>query len=157
MVEKKRLGVSAAGPLLAGLIVASMATFWYMQFVYLPVVTAAEVVPENIANPPESVTVDIIQGSYNIQQPDNYMPKEVTIVLGMNNKVIWTNGDEVAHTVTADAGQTGNFAREASRSRFLQANEKWEFVFTRPGTYTYHCEPHPWMKGTVIVKDEGEA
>ncbi len=152
MENRKRIGISVAGPLLAVLIFASMGVFWYMQFMYLPTVTAEETVPENIANPPESATVNITKGSYNIQQADSYMPKEITVLLGKNNKVVWKNADEVAHTVTADAGQVGKFVQEASRSRFLQAGENFDFVFTNPGTYKYHCEPHPWMKGTVIVQ-----
>ena len=152
MENRKRMGISVAGPLLVVLIFASIGVFWYMQFMYLPTVTAGEAVPENIANPPESVTVDIIKGSYNIQQADSYVPKEITVVLGKNNKVVWKNVDEVAHTVTADAGQSGKFVQEASRSLFLQAGENFEFVFTKPGTYKYHCEPHPWMKGTAIVQ-----
>jgi len=152
MENKRRMGISLAGPLLAVLIFASMGVFWYMQFVYLPNSTVVEAIPENIANPPESAAVTIVKGSYNIQQTDNYTPKEITVVLGKNNKVVWKNIDEVAHTVTADPGQSGKFTQEASRSRFLQAGENFTFVFTKPGTYKYHCEPHPWMKGTVTVQ-----
>jgi plastocyanin len=157
MKNESRMGISLAGPLLAVLIFASIGVFSYMQFIYLPTITAEEAVPENIANPAEGVTVDIVKGAYNIQQADNYVPKDITVVLGKNNKVLWKNIDEVAHTVTADAGQSGKFTEEASRSRFLQAAENWEFVFTKEGTYKYHCEPHPWMKGTVIVQAEGGA
>jgi plastocyanin len=157
MESKRRMGISVAGPLLAVLIFASIGAFWYMQFMYLPTITAEEAVPENIANPPESAAVEIVKGSYNIQQAETYVPKEITVVLGKNNKVVWKNVDEVAHTVTADAGQSGKFVQEASRSRFLQAGEDWEFVFTKEGTYKYHCEPHPWMKGTVIVQADGGA
>lgn len=152
-----KLGLSVAGPLLAVLVVASMATFSYVQFVYLPAQHAGEVVPENVAKPPESVTINIIKGSFNIEQPENFVPKEVKIILGKDNKLIWTNSDEVAHSVTADAGQAGVFAQAASRSNFLQSKEKFEFVFTRPGTYKYHCEPHPWMKGTVVAEEAGGA
>lgn len=153
MKNKSRLGASVAGPLLLVLIVASMTTFWYVQFVYLPTVTAAEVIPENIANPAASVKVDIVKGAFNPSQNDNFVPKEITLVLGKNNKIIWTNSDEVAHTVTADPGQSGSFVTTATRSNFLQGGDKFEFVFTKPGTWKYHCEPHPFMKGTVIVTE----
>jgi plastocyanin len=153
MKNKSKFGLSTAGPLLALLIVVSMGTFWYFQFDYLPRITAIEVVPENIANPTENVKVDIVKGAYNPSQKDNYVPKEITIVLGKNNKIIWTNSDEVAHTVTADPGQSGSFVTTATRSNFMQGGDKWEFVFTKPGTWNYHCEPHPYMKGTVIVTE----
>lgn len=155
--RRLKLGLAVAGPLLTVLAVASMATFYYMQFVYLPAQHAAEVVPENIAKPPQSVTIDMVKGSFNIEQPENFVPKEMKIILGKNNKIIWTNSDEVAHTVTADPGQAGAFAQTASRSNFVQLKEKFEFVFTKPGTYKYHCEPHPWMKGTVVVEEAGGA
>ena len=153
MKNKSRLGVTVAGPLLLVLVVASMSTFWYAQFVYLPTVTAAEVIPENIANPADNLKVAIVKGAFNPTQNDNFVPKEITIVLGKNNKVIWTNGDEVAHTVTADPGQPGSFVRAALRSNFVQVGDKFEFVFTKPGTWKYHCEPHPQMKGTIIVTE----
>jgi plastocyanin len=34
----------------------------------------------------------------------------------------------------------------------LGAGGSWSYTFTTPGTYTYHCSPHPFMKGTVVVK-----
>ncbi|MDG7000536.1 MAG: cupredoxin domain-containing protein, partial [Nitrososphaerota archaeon] len=60
------------------------------------------------------------------------------------NTVTWINNDIAPHTVTADDGSfnSGN----------LNAGETWTHVFTTPGTYTYHCNYHPWMHGTIIVK-----
>ena len=35
--------------------------------------------------------------------------------------------------------------------------QKFTFVFTVDGVYSYHCEPHPWMQGKVtIIKGEKE-
>jgi len=25
------------------------------------------------------------------------------------------------------------------------------YTFIRPGTYPYHCDPHPYMTGVVVV------
>lgn len=58
-------------------------------------------------------------------------------------KVTWTNDDTVAHTVTAD---TNSFA-----SGNLQPGGLFSFMFTRPGTYAYHCSIHPSMHGSVVV------
>jgi plastocyanin len=28
---------------------------------------------------------------------------------------------------------------------------EFQFTFSKPGTYSYSCTPHPWAKGTVKV------
>ena len=73
-----------------------------------------------------------------------YSPSPITVVIGKNNTITWVNDDDVPHTVTADNGSfnSGN----------LNPGDSWTQTFTQPGTYTYHCNYHPWMRGTVIVK-----
>lgn len=58
--------------------------------------------------------------------------------------VEWRNDDAMPHSVTAD-----NLGFD---SGLVEAGATWRFTFTRPGTYTYHCSPHPFMRGTVVVK-----
>jgi plastocyanin len=48
------------------------------------------------------------------------------------------------HDITADQGQFG--------SKLLKPSQNWSYTFSKAGTYTYKCVPHPWMKGTIIVK-----
>jgi plastocyanin len=57
--------------------------------------------------------------------------------------VTWTNQDGTAHTVTADDG--------AFDSGNLAGGEEFSFAFDEAGTYAYHCNIHPRMKGTVTV------
>lgn len=68
-------------------------------------------------------------------------PRSVTVKRGAT--VHWTNRDSEAHTVTSDAG--------AFNSPVLQPGAGFSFTFTKPGTYSYHCSIHPFMKGTVVV------
>jgi plastocyanin len=70
-----------------------------------------------------------------------YHPKTVTVKVG--GKVTWTNRDSTNHTVTADSGafDLGNLNTGQSKS----------MTFTKPGTYKYHCNYHPFMHGTVVV------
>ncbi len=71
-----------------------------------------------------------------------FVPPTIEITAG--TKVVWTNSDSVVHTVTSDARifDSGNMSRGATFS----------FTFTQPGIYEYFCIPHPYMKGTVVVK-----
>lgn len=73
-----------------------------------------------------------------------YSPTKISVVIGVNNTVVWTNKDSGFHTVTASDGSfnSGN----------LNTQQVFSYAFTKPGTYTYYCVYHPWMKGTVIVK-----
>ncbi len=71
-----------------------------------------------------------------------FAPPSITIHVG--DTVIWTNAGTYQHTVTADNG--------AFDSGNVNAGATWSFTFTSPGTYTYHCTPHPWMKGTIVVQ-----
>jgi nitrite reductase (NO-forming) len=70
-----------------------------------------------------------------------YSPNVTHIKVG--DTVEWINDDTVTHTVTADdkAFDSGDIAKA----------KKWSHKFTQAGTYTYHCTPHPYMKGTIIV------
>ena len=70
-----------------------------------------------------------------------FSPNPLTVAQGTT--VTWTNLDGVAHTVTADDGSWG--------SGTLGQGATYSQVFTSPGTYTYHCAIHPFMKGTVVV------
>jgi len=94
---------------------------------------------------PKTTTIDIVQGSgANASIAHSYSPSPVTVVIGVNNTVMWVNNDSAPHTVTANDGSfdSGNMAPTAA----------FTFTFTTPGTYEYHCIYHPWMVGTVIVK-----
>ncbi|MHB0977188.1 MAG: cupredoxin domain-containing protein [Candidatus Aquicultorales bacterium] len=70
-----------------------------------------------------------------------FKPADVTIEKG--GEVTWTNQDSVEHSVKADDGSfdSKRFGNGKSFSR----------TFDVPGTYTYYCEPHPFMRGKVTV------
>jgi plastocyanin len=70
-----------------------------------------------------------------------YQPDPVTVQVG--GKVIWQNEDTAPHTATADDGSfdTGTLERGKLKSE----------TFKQAGTFTYFCEVHPDMHGTVEV------
>ena len=90
------------------------------------------------------VPVSIQAGSAVNSTTTYYSPATLTVVIGVNNTVTWANNDDATHTVTADDGSFD--------SGFLNQGQTWSYTFTTPGTYSYHCSIHLWMKGTVIVK-----
>jgi len=94
--------------------------------------------------PPHSVEVTM-QGDGNGQ---NYHPALIVVVIGVNNTVVWVNNDNVAHTVTARSVPAG---ASMFNSGNLNPGQTFEYTFTVPGNYTYYCEYHPWMVGTVVV------
>ena len=73
---------------------------------------------------------------------DAYNPQALTIAAGQT--VTFTNDDDDAHTVTAVDGTFD--------SKGLDTHGVWRHAFTKPGTYKYFCELHPFMKGTIVVK-----
>ncbi|MDA4117925.1 MAG: cupredoxin domain-containing protein [Thaumarchaeota archaeon] len=78
-----------------------------------------------------------------------YTPDTITVVIGVNNTVTWTNSDTVNHTVYSTSVPTG---ASAFNSPMITPGGTYTQTFTVPGTYSYHCNIHSWMTGTVIVK-----
>ena len=72
-----------------------------------------------------------------------YDPDPVVVQAG--GKVIWQNEDTAPHTATADDGSfdTGTLEKGKLKSE----------TFKDPGTFTYFCEIHPTMHGTVEVTE----
>lgn len=71
-----------------------------------------------------------------------FSPARIEIAAGAT--VAWTNQDPVAHTVTGDDGSWD--------SGVVAPGATWRRRFDRPGTYSFHCTPHPFMKGVVVVR-----
>jgi plastocyanin len=90
------------------------------------------------------VSIDAGAG-VNVNLP-GYTPTDITVVIGINNTVKWTNNDNMAHTVTAADGSfdSGNMNPSAT----------FVYTFTKPGVYHYVCSYHSWMHGTVTVLTE---
>ena len=70
-----------------------------------------------------------------------FSPNQISVKVGTT--VIWTNNDSVTHTVTSD---TRSFD-----SQKLLPGESFSHAFDSKGTFSYHCDIHPSMHGTVSV------
>ncbi|MGI0008400.1 MAG: cupredoxin domain-containing protein [Nitrosopumilaceae archaeon] len=96
-----------------------------------------------ISNPKGNVSVMILKGASDDKCEKCYLPPVIKVVLGINNTVIWKNLDYVPSSVISDKG--------FFNSGPILPNQTWSFVFQKVGSFPYHSEPHPWVKGEVIV------
>jgi plastocyanin len=105
---------------------------------------SSTVVSVSSNEPATAVNVKILAGASTDLNSKGYSPDNITVVIGINNTVTWTNDDSTKHTVTAADGTFD--------SGDLVPGQSYTHVFTTAGTYSYACEYHSWMKGTVIVR-----
>lgn len=71
-----------------------------------------------------------------------FTPGQIEVVAGTT--VEWKNEDAMAHTVTA--------TDRSFDSGPVEPGATWRRRFDTPGTYPFACTPHPFMKGTVVVR-----
>jgi plastocyanin len=80
-----------------------------------------------------------------IDVPDfKFSPKSSTIDVG--DTVTWNFKGPTQHTATSNRGQAVKFD-----SGLIDAGKSFSFTFTKPGKFTFYCQPHPFMKGSVTV------
>ena len=94
------------------------------------------------------VAVTIIPGAAT-PPSRGFSPANITVVIGVNSTVTWTNDDGNIHTVTSTTIPNGAAPFD---SGYLNQGQTFTFTFTVPGEYHYHCQLHPWMTGSVKVK-----
>jgi len=98
------------------------------------------------ASTPEKAAVSgaVAAGSPVDVKIDNFAFTPGAIVLKPGAQVVWTNGDDIPHTVDSTQGKF--------KSAPLDTGDKFEFRFSDPGEYPYFCRMHPKMTGSVVVK-----
>jgi plastocyanin len=80
-----------------------------------------------------------------------YAPAELEVRAG--TRVVWTNEDEIAHTVTSGAPDSLDGRFDGALAR---VGTTYGRVFDAPGVYPYHCARHPFMRGVVRVLPKGD-
>ena len=75
----------------------------------------------------------------------NFRFKPANITVKRGTKVRWINKDSTAHTATANNGRSFD-------SGLLRKGQRYTHTFKSAGKKKYHCEIHPDMKGSVVVK-----
>jgi photosystem II stability/assembly factor-like uncharacterized protein len=73
----------------------------------------------------------------------NFAFDPIELQIDIGDTVRWINLDSVPHTATADDGEfdSGN----------LDPGEYFDYIFTTEGVFSYTCEYHPAMTGTITV------
>ncbi|MDA4121104.1 MAG: hypothetical protein OK404_01700 [Thaumarchaeota archaeon] len=163
-------GSTIVGLIVSILIVGAVASIGYYQVVVAPlyITSSTTSAPQvNCATSHTCVNVTIVSGAqtpYTGYNPGSttlfgYGPTTITLVIGVNNTIVWRNNDTAFHTATSTTSAPAPF-----NSRCLDGIgapcppgqgpglSTFEFTFTVAGRYSYDCVYHAWMKGTVIVK-----
>lgn len=71
-----------------------------------------------------------------------FVPGDLSVAVG--TAVTWTNTDSTSHTSTSDV--------PGWNSGIVGSGRTFSFTFQTPGTFPYHCDIHPSMVGTVVVR-----
>jgi plastocyanin len=87
-----------------------------------------------------TVTSTASQNSVAIQ---NYAFSPSTLMIQKGANVRWKNDDSVQHSVVSDSS--------AFSSPLLNKGETYTYQFNNSGSFSYHCVPHTYMKGTIVV------
>jgi plastocyanin len=91
--------------------------------------------------PVGSTTVTIASGASTLTTTA-FGQNPLTVPAGTT--ISWLNNDNTTHTAMADGGQwsSGNVA----------PGSRFNFTLTATGRFTYHCQIHPNMVGTIVVQ-----
>jgi plastocyanin len=162
-------GTTVVGLIVSILIVGAVVSIGYFQFVVAPGLnitsTSSTSAAVNCSTSHTCVNVTIVSGAATPYQgypgttmQYGYQPLTLTVVIGVNNTVIWTDADTAFHTATSSSGPA------SFNSKCLDgvgtpcvagtgsSTNSFQFTFTVAGTYHYSCSYHAWMQGTIIVK-----
>jgi len=75
---------------------------------------------------------------------DNFSFGPQTLTVSVGTTVVWTNRDDIPHTVVSTDG--------VFKSKVRDTDEKFSYTFTKAGTYPYFCSVHPKMTGKIVVQ-----
>jgi plastocyanin len=96
-----------------------------------------------------------IAGAASVTMPPNaavvgFSPRNITVIIGVNNTIVWTNQDTIIHTVFSRSVPTG---ATAFQSPTLSHGDTFKVTLNVTGVYDYYCSIHPaTMTGSVTVK-----
>jgi LPXTG-motif cell wall-anchored protein len=72
----------------------------------------------------------------------SFSPASLTVNQG--DTVTWVNNGPTPHSATANNG--------SFNTGILKAGQSASHTFSQAGTFSYYCQPHPYMKATIVVQ-----
>ena len=106
--------------------------------------TAPTTAPTTVPTPTSSGSGGA-QAAVTISGVSTYKFSPDTMSVKVGTTVTWTNSTQAPHTVTSDSGDPDSF------NGSVDSGSTFTFTFTKPGTYKYHCNIHPYMTATITV------
>jgi plastocyanin len=150
--NKPALGVLAVAGVLLALSIATMLVVPSLQPKLTPVAVSGGPPPAGVPHGVKPFMVAMPSG-VGINQKLDFTPRNLVVVIGVNNTIVWVNRDSVDHTATSDPGAPAAF----DTGDVPGGTSSAPITLTTPGTYGYHCQFHPaWMKGTIVVLPAAE-
>lgn len=86
-----------------------------------------------LAGPTETITMS---------QDWRFEPAILSVTPGTT--VTWVNSSTIVHAVSLDDPRQ-------TASGLIESGQSFSNTFDTPGTFRYHCSPHPGMKGAITV------
>jgi plastocyanin len=96
---------------------------------------------------PATVTTQIPSGGGSTVNIKDFAFNPNTLMVKTGTTVTWVNLDMAPHTIASDPGSPVAFS-----SGSLSTGASYQFTFSQPGTFAYHCSIHPKMTGTIVVQ-----
>jgi plastocyanin len=81
-----------------------------------------------------------------------FIPNKLTVNVG--TVITIKNHDGIVHTATSTDNGTSVLSpttNHAFDTGLLQSGQQKQISFSKPGTYNYFCQVHPFMRGTIVV------
>jgi plastocyanin len=124
--------------------------------------STSQILAQNNSSVQNVTTVIIPPGAEDASSGKNYEPQFLHLAMGVNNTVKWINVGLASSSVIADNHDDPDFYNATNISpvayeyhvksqNFLTPGESFEYTFTKVGYFGYHSDPHPWMRGWVLV------
>jgi plastocyanin len=133
------------------------ATVFFLSFVMI-LVTTTEVFAQagsisTTQNTDATYAVSIVPGAAQKDNTYHYFPPQIAVPI--STTVAWFNNDfGQPHTVTSgEPNATDEGSVFNSGIMPATANSFFQFTFTKPGEYLYHCNIHPWRVASVYTSD----
>lgn len=95
------------------------------------------------ANPPVTSPAAVASGHATVSI-SMFAFKPATLVVAPGTRITFTNHDMTAHTATT--------VKRGFDTGTVNPGQSVTVTLSAPGTYTYYCEFHAFMRGTVVVR-----